>query len=229
MKSLTTLFFVVLICTLLACSRNTSTIQGKVADGKGRPISDLTVVATQVVPPGQQIMATTDTNGAFRLKRLPPSQQYVILPVSDKWKTSAKVTVKIGPSSQKYELPSPLTVRVTLSNNGVITDSTSGLQWVPAPGSTMTWFDATRYAETLAIAGGGWRLPTRAELRGIYDGSYEGHADPLFLIDRNWVWTSEILPTEDAWFFSYENKYEGTHPRQWLLTRGRVLAVRPAK
>jgi hypothetical protein len=93
----------------------------------------------------------------------------------------------------------------------------------------MTWLDATRYAETLAFAGGGWRLPTRSELRDIYDDAYEGHADPLFLIDRNWVWTSEVSGTEDAWFSNFENKYEGTHPREWLLTRGRVVAVRPAR
>ena len=228
MKS--TLFFVLpLFVLLLTCSRNTSTIQGKVADGKGRPVAGLTVVAKQVSPPGQQIKVTTDTKGTFRFKRLPPAQQYVILPVSDKWKTSAKVTAKSGSSAQNYELPSPLTVRFTLSNDGVITDSRSGLQWVPASGSAMTWSDAARYAETLAVAGGGWRLPTRSELRDIYDESYEGHADPLFLIDRSWVWTPEISATEEAWFFSFENKYEGTHPREWLLTRGRVLAVRAAK
>ena len=192
-------------------------------------MADLTVVAKQVSPPGRQTMTISDTKGAFRFKRLPPAQQYVIFPVSDTWKTSAKVAVKSGPSAQEYELPSPLTVRATLSSDGVITDSRSGLQWVPAPGSSMTWFDATRYAETLAIGGGGWRLPTRLELGDIYDESYEGHADPLLLIDRNWVWTSEISATEEAWFFNFENKYEGTHPREWLLTRGRVLAVRPVK
>ena len=88
----------------------------------------------------------------------------------------------------------------------------------------MTWVGAA--GRTAVLPGGGWRLPTRVELRDIYDESYEGHTDPLFLIDRDWVWTSEIADDDQAWFFSFENEYEGTHPKEWLLTRGRVLAVR---
>ncbi|MGD0661997.1 MAG: carboxypeptidase-like regulatory domain-containing protein [Syntrophorhabdales bacterium] len=108
--------------------RSTSTILGKVADGKGQPIAGLTIVARQVSPPGEELKGATDAKGAFLFKRLSPAQRYAIFPVSDRWKASTNVTVQGGPKAQTYALSSSLVVRVTLSPDGVITDSKSGLQ-----------------------------------------------------------------------------------------------------
>jgi hypothetical protein len=222
---------IVLLASLFVwgCGNSTVGIQGKVVDGKGRPLSGIEVTARQKAPVGgrDRFETSTGEDGTFRFKRLSPASQYIVSPVSEQWKTSAEVAVQTGRKGSTVARPLSLTVRFTSSDNGIITDSRSGLQWVVYPGPSMSWTDAVRYAETLPLEGGGWRLPTREELRGIYNESQSGHTDPLFRINCNWVWTSEAKDARDAWFFNFENRYEDGHCKEWVLTRGRVLVVRP--
>jgi hypothetical protein len=51
---------------------------------------------------------------------------------------------------------------------GLIDDPSNGLQWVRALDKPMTWNEANDYVHSLSVAGGGWRLPTRSELSGLY-------------------------------------------------------------
>ena len=71
--------------------------------------------------------------------------------------------------------------RFTLED-GVIYDSELGLQWAPAPDNQPMnhYYQAEEYARNLSLAGGGWRLPTMAELKSLYDKSKPGGADPMF-------------------------------------------------
>ena len=93
--------------------------------------------------------------------------------------------------------------RFTLKD-GIIEDSLLGLQWGPAPDREMTHYEAQDYVQNLKVAGGGWRLPTRAELRSLYDASKPGLADPLFKVSGKLIWTSEVDadPTL-AWYFNF--------------------------
>lgn len=224
-----TRLFLIILFSLVAwgCGNPTTGIRGKVVDGKGRPLSDIDVVARQKVPVKgyDRFETSTARDGTFRFKHLLPDSQYLVFPESDDWKTSASVAVQTAAKGSGIARPVSLTVRFTFLD-GVITDSGTGLQWAVCPGPSMSWTDAARYAETLSFQGGGWRLPTREELRDIYDRSQEGHADPSFRINCNWVWTSEAKGTTDAWFFNFENSYEDGHCKEWVLTRGRVLVVR---
>lgn len=225
MKPYVILLSAILLCILVFAFfsiSGTSTIRGRAVDGKGLPMADLTVIARQVQPAGPHVRATTDKKGRFRFRHVAPAR-YEVFPLAEKFRTSTKVIVESGPEPGKYRLRTPLVVRIAMSPDGIIFDSRSGLQWLPALEPTMNWFEAARRVAGLSS---GWRLPTRSELRSIYDESYEGHADPLFLIERDWVWASEPADGDKAWFFSFENEYEGTHPKGWLLTRGRTLAVR---
>ena len=53
--------------------------------------------------------------------------------------------------------------------NGVVYDTTSGLDWELRPGTTQTnWADANTRVAGLALDGGGWRLPTIDEGLGLY-------------------------------------------------------------
>jgi hypothetical protein len=225
----TYLALIILASLLTSGCGNSAGIEGKVVDGKGRPMSGIEVVARQkaAVRGHEPRETSTGRDGTFRFRHLLPASQYVVTPVSRKWKTSAEIDVQTAPKGHKIARVVSVTVRFTSSDDGVITDSASGLQWATRPGGSISWTDAAHYAETLSLDGGGWRLPTREELRGIYDESQEGHVDRSFGINRNWVWTSETKEATDAWFFNFENRYEDGHCREWVLTRGKVLVVRP--
>jgi hypothetical protein len=85
-------------------------------------------------------------------------------------------------------------------NGGIIEDLKLELQWAPAPDRSMNHYEAEKYARNLSLAGGGWRLPTRAELKSLYDTSKPKHIDPVFNIDIwVWGWTSEL--EEEKGFF----------------------------
>ena len=219
---------------LFGCGKKAG-IEGKVVDGKGQPMSGVKVIANQVKPIKgyEQFETTTGSDGTFRFKGLFPTSEYMISPRSDKWKTSAKVTEQSGPEGQTSMLRAPIMIRFTVSNEGIIDDSKEmGLQWAPAPDQPMNWFQADDYARNLKLGGGGWRLPTRAELRSIYDKSMSGGADPAFHIKENWVWTSEASDSSSAWYFffalggEYRNNRDNSSLFAYPGHDGRVLAVR---
>lgn len=83
---------------------------------------------------------------------------------------------------------SPLKV----STDGVITDSRTGLEWAPVPNKDMNWGQANQYAQSLSLAGGGWRLPTRVELRGLFETGKTGCGIAMFNVTNKWVWSSEL-------------------------------------
>jgi hypothetical protein len=116
--------------------------------------------------------------------------------------------------------------RFTLKD-GVINDSETGLQWVPAPERPMNHYQAAEYANTLRLAGGGWRLPTNTEVKRIYDKSKPGGADPKFQINGHFVWTSEMEDGSNAAYFLFgSGGADGYAARDTLLPYIRVLAVR---
>ncbi len=75
----------------------------------------------------------------------------------------------------------PVQPRFTKADNGVITDSVTGLDWYVGPNADNNWHEAKAWTESLTVAGGGWRLPTVPELQGIYQkGPPPVNMDPLF-------------------------------------------------
>ena len=116
--------------------------------------------------------------------------------------------------------------RFTLKD-GIIYDSQLRLEWAPANGKAMDHYAAEEYARNLSLAGGGWRLPTREELKSLYDPSKPGHADPVFNIDNNLVWTSEVDDLWLAWYFLFNYGLERRDTRDTCYSFfTRVLVVR---
>jgi hypothetical protein len=113
--------------------------------------------------------------------------------------------------------------RFTLKD-GIIEDSELGLQWVPATDRTMNHYDAEGYVQALSLAGGGWRLPTRAELKSLYDKYKPGGVDRKFNVSGCWVWASELDGSSSAWYFYFGNGRELSHECHYPYFR--VLAVR---
>ncbi len=114
--------------------------------------------------------------------------------------------------------------RFTKAENGVITDRVTGLDWYV--GQENTWHQAKAWVEGLTVAGGGWRLPTVAELKAIYQkGASANNMDPLFQTTVAWAWSGELRNAWSVWGLAFYNNLEGWHSMNY--GNGRLaLAVR---
>ena len=82
--------------------------------------------------------------------------------------------------------------RYRVSSEGVIHDPQTGLDWFVGPDKDTTWYEAKKFADNLTVSGGGWRLPSVEELRGIYEkGKGSRNMDPLFKTSGWWVWADD--------------------------------------
>jgi Protein of unknown function (DUF1566) len=86
----------------------------------------------------------------------------------------------------------------------VVHDRDSGLEWVAGPDRNITWNEAKQWVENLTVAGGGWRMPTRKELRTLYKkGAGNRNMTPLLKTSGWWVWAGETRDSSSAWFFYF--------------------------
>lgn len=80
-------------------------------------------------------------------------------------------------------------------NIDVISDMTSNLQWLcfsansweSANAGNIYWVDGYGFINVSTIDGGGWRLPTMAELKTLFPDAY----DSGFFRQDHWLWSSE--------------------------------------
>ena len=90
--------------------------------------------------------------------------------------------------------------RFQKSENGVITDTDTTLQWYVGPDRDTTWDEAKSWVDNLDVDGGGWRMPTRMELIGLYEeGKGIKNIDPIFKTTSWWVWSGELHGSSSAW------------------------------
>ena len=123
------------------------------------------------------------------------------------------------------------------SNAGVVTDSTTGLQWQDDYSDnggnikSATWQDAIDYCEALSLDGHeDWRLPNIRELNSIVD---LGHAhpsiDPAFQHTATDVYWSSSTYEDDhghAWYVYFDDGYLYTYYKDGSLY---VRCVRPGE
>lgn len=93
-----------------------------------------------------------------------------------------------------------------------------------------TWVEAGKYCKALAVAGGGWRLPTVVELHSLVDrGSLPATIDttafPLTAIKYYWSSTGPGLSTDTNAFFIYFGEGRVTW-NSVTYAEGRVRCVR---
>ncbi len=116
--------------------------------------------------------------------------------------------------------------------DGVIYDSQLGLEWAPSNGQVLNHYQAEGYARDLSLAGGGWRLPTREELKSLYDKTKLGNVDPVFGVGDMWVWTSELwnevpsMPGAVGFYFYDGGEKGGDRDNIGRHNNRRALAVR---
>ncbi len=114
--------------------------------------------------------------------------------------------------------------------NGIVYDENTGLEWYPGPDKNTNWNEAKIWVESLSVAGGKWRMPSRGELKNLYKmGAGKRNMTPLLKTTGWWIWSDEIRGTRYAGGFDF--RYGGTAP--WILqgdsNNARGFAVRSSK
>jgi hypothetical protein len=212
--------FVLLILSLSLCygCGKKSGLEGKVVDAKGQPISGVKVIARQNQPIKgyEQFEATTGPEGKFTFNKLFPSSAYTLSISHKDGKTDTATAVKSAPEGETTLLKEPLKVFFSVDNAGIITDTATSLQWYDGPDKDTTWDQANSWVAVLTVGGGGWRMPTRAELKDLYSKGVRRN---------NLVWSGELAGQSAAWGFGFDDGSEASGARNHYLSL-RAFAVR---
>jgi len=81
-------------------------------------------------------------------------------------------------NSTKYKFP---------TNDGIITDRTTKLEWIVCPESNLDWDNANEWIDSLEDQ---WRMPTISELEGLWDSGISSESWGPFENDGASVWSS---------------------------------------
>ena len=115
--------------------------------------------------------------------------------------------------------------RFAAASEGIIRDSRTGLEWIAGPDRDLDYEQAVQWVASCRTAGGAWRMPTRYELKTLYQpGMGRRNVDPVFNTSGWWVW-AESRDSETAWSFSFNHGCITWDARTYSRY-GRVFAVR---
>ena len=105
---------------------------------------------------------------------------------------------------------------------GIIYDSRTGLEWYVGPDKATNWNEAKSWVENLTVGGGGWRMPTWKEVRGLYKkGVGTRNMDPAFDTYGWIVWVASDYDVKGGCYFGTGSWWEADNAEQ-----GRAFAVR---
>jgi hypothetical protein len=112
-----------------------------------------------------------------------------------------------------------------VSQEGIITDRATGLEWYAGPNRDTTWREAKTWVDNLSVDGGGWRMPNIDELDGLYSGREKENIHLVFKIsDYFMVWSSF-----KDWYLDCSTYGGARESRFGGGTSTRALAVRSQK
>jgi len=84
--------------------------------------------------------------------------------------------------------------------NGIVEDTATGLEWLVGMDADITWNDAQAWIQGITANGGGWRMPTRDELKTLYKkGAGNTNMTPLLKTGGLSVWSGEKKDSSTAW------------------------------
>jgi len=123
--------------------------------------------------------------------------------------------------------------RFTAFDNGVVRDTKTGLEWIAGPDRNTSWFEAKRWVESMnqkEVAGGGWRMPARKELRTLYKKrAGKRNMTPLLKTTGWWIWSGETKGSSSAWGFHFHSGQESWSSQDRFFHSLRAFAVRSQK
>lgn len=114
----------------------------------------------------------------------------------------------------------------TSTSSGTIGEiiSFNGLQWLVGPDQGTNWDEAKAWVDGL---GGNWRMPTRAELQGLWDAGISYDNWGPFENTGRLVWSGELRDSSSAWYFGFGHGGERWDGRSGAYSTTRAFAVRP--
>ncbi len=116
--------------------------------------------------------------------------------------------------------------RFSADDKRVVIDKKTDLEWFVGPDRNTTWDEANHWVKNLSVDGGGWRMPTRDELKNLYaEGAGRRNKTPLLQTTGQFVWTCETLGPFHAWGFCFDIGGE-YWPRRTYSEPAGVFAVR---
>ena len=122
--------------------------------------------------------------------------------------------------------------------NGIVRDTNTGLEWKAGPDKDTNWDEARSWVQSLNLDGGGWRLPTRDELEGLYKkGASKSNMTPLLKTNGWRVWSGETKGSSLACPYNFYGgnwnwNFRGSSNNLRVFavrSRGDGLKVRPYK
>jgi hypothetical protein len=177
-----------------------SSLTGSVVDVQGHPLQGVEIVATQLAPVAgyEEFRTITDSQGAFTFDRLFPESGYVF-----KTESGAEERAQSLPAGKSGGFNSPLTMRFFISDDGVITDTKTNLEWVMGSDRDTQYRDAVAWVRVCGISGRGWRMPSRDELQTLFNADTgERRMDPVFKSTGSGVW-AEPRDSVSAWYITF--------------------------
>jgi len=167
---------------LFGCSKK-SVLEGKIVDGKGRPMAGVKMVAKQAQPTnGYELFElTTGTDGGFKFSNLFPNSVYELIAYPDGMIGNSVFKTNSAPEGQTKKLPEPITIHFLFSTDDTtVFDTKTDLMWAKNANIAekgMNWNEAVEWVKGLDIRGHrDWRLPKKAELEQIV--KYAGKEKP---------------------------------------------------
>jgi TolB-like protein len=107
--------------------------------------------------------------------------------------------------------------------NGVVRDTSTGLEWKVGPDRDMNWDEARSWVRSL---GEDWQIPTLDELEGLYqEGKGDRNMTPLLKTTGWWVWSGEEMGSPFAFAFFFHDGLKGSAERGGSRAK-RAFAVR---
>lgn len=118
--------------------------------------------------------------------------------------------------------------RYKKSQDGIIWDTATKLEWLVGPDKDTNWLEAKEWVDGLkTFDGGRWRLPLAGELQKLYQkGKSRYNIDPFFAMSGSWVWSGDIAGSYANCVLFYAGKVAINPASLESNKNGRAFAVR---